>query len=288
MPSHTFTYHSSASSVLVTGTFTDWSHHVPLFKSGESENQWTTTVEVPIGEIQYKYIVDGNWICDESLDKRSDGFGGWNNVATVSACEPEDSHTANGQDVNPSNATEGAVDVHTNVVEIPLPVAAAKKVDGLPLDQVVPPNLGNGDVSENPVNLIDGAEDATTQYTREVPLFAAAMAAEHDGLGIKEMAAASVPEVREIKQTVTSEPAPTAVSHDPTSLAKSSTLAPPSNCFEVDESDEADGADADVESETASTASCSDEDGFEQRPRVVMHEQDIKKSNSMWWFCTVL
>ena len=51
-----------AGSVFVAGTFNDWSTTVtPLHRS--PSGLWKTTLRLPAGTYEYKFVVDGAWCC---------------------------------------------------------------------------------------------------------------------------------------------------------------------------------------------------------------------------------
>ncbi len=87
---HTFTYvDAMASTVWVTGSFTDWATTpaegaIELMDDGTGTWSVTFLVEPP-GEHQYKFIIDGTtWIPDpENPDSVDDGFGSTNSVITL-------------------------------------------------------------------------------------------------------------------------------------------------------------------------------------------------------------
>ncbi len=80
-----FTYkNAAASSVVLTGSFTDWAATagagaISLTKAGDT---WSVTATVPEGKTLYKFLVDGkNWINDPlALINEADSFGGKNSV----------------------------------------------------------------------------------------------------------------------------------------------------------------------------------------------------------------
>ena len=63
----------------VSGSFNDW-QKIPLRASRED---FTTIVELPEGQHQYKYFIDGRWIHDPGEAMVSDNFGGLNNIMEV-------------------------------------------------------------------------------------------------------------------------------------------------------------------------------------------------------------
>ena len=73
----TFNYASAtASKVEVFGNFNDWAEGFEMTKDGDV---FTYTMELPNGEYEYKFIVDGDWINDPANSNQKNG----NNVVTV-------------------------------------------------------------------------------------------------------------------------------------------------------------------------------------------------------------
>lgn len=79
-----------ANDVFVAGTFNDWnpkSH--PLKRSGDGH--WALTLDLPPGRYEYKFIIDGQWCCEQGCDRRYDGcpdcmanqFGTMNRILEV-------------------------------------------------------------------------------------------------------------------------------------------------------------------------------------------------------------
>jgi 1,4-alpha-glucan branching enzyme len=72
-----------AQSVLVTGSFCDWqtqSH--PLKK--DRQGTWKTTVPLPPGRYEYRFLVDGNWHDDpQCLERVPNPYGSENCVLHV-------------------------------------------------------------------------------------------------------------------------------------------------------------------------------------------------------------
>ncbi|KAH8723407.1 hypothetical protein GQ44DRAFT_774013 [Phaeosphaeriaceae sp. PMI808] len=82
MGKYTFSWEHAATEVLVTGTFDDWQKTVTLEKE---DGVFKKTVELPKVHTQYKFVVDGNWVINETARKEDDGHGIVNNVL-----QPED------------------------------------------------------------------------------------------------------------------------------------------------------------------------------------------------------
>ncbi|HEU0037433.1 MAG TPA: hypothetical protein VFQ53_42775 [Kofleriaceae bacterium] len=77
--------HGTASSVWLTGSFTNWggdpANGAIAFTLG-ADGGWTLTHTFDAGSYQYKFIVNGNeWIIDPTNpDQADDGFGGKNSL----------------------------------------------------------------------------------------------------------------------------------------------------------------------------------------------------------------
>ena len=74
-----------ASMVTVAGTFNDWSTSADPMADPEGDGVWEVTLDLHIGNHQYKYVVNGSdWITDEFAEEfADDGFGGRNSVLYV-------------------------------------------------------------------------------------------------------------------------------------------------------------------------------------------------------------
>ncbi len=72
-----------AQAVLVTGSFCDWqtnSHHLKRDKTG----LWKTTMSLPPGSYEYRFVVDGEWQDDPLCHERvPNGFGSENCILHV-------------------------------------------------------------------------------------------------------------------------------------------------------------------------------------------------------------
>jgi len=70
----------TAKEVHLIGTFTNWKDKVPMVKS---DGDYVTIVDLPKGEHQYKFVVDGRWEHDPNQHSINDNFNGKNNIVTV-------------------------------------------------------------------------------------------------------------------------------------------------------------------------------------------------------------
>lgn len=66
--------------VFLIGTFTNWKDKVPMIKS---DGDYVAIVDLPEGEHQYKFVVDGKWEHDPNQPSVNDNFNGKNNIVTV-------------------------------------------------------------------------------------------------------------------------------------------------------------------------------------------------------------
>ncbi|MCP4547220.1 MAG: hypothetical protein GY835_12245 [bacterium] len=76
---------AGASSVFAAGSFNDWNSDKNAMRDDDGDGVWELALILPAGEIQYKFVVDGNWTTDkEGADSfADDGFGGENSVLNV-------------------------------------------------------------------------------------------------------------------------------------------------------------------------------------------------------------
>jgi 1,4-alpha-glucan branching enzyme len=71
-----------AKAVSVAGTFNDWDpKKTPLQKNGDS---WDTTIALPRGHYEYRFIVDGQWMADpNAAEAVPNPFGSSNSVLNI-------------------------------------------------------------------------------------------------------------------------------------------------------------------------------------------------------------
>ncbi|KAF2278958.1 uncharacterized protein EI97DRAFT_224309 [Westerdykella ornata] len=118
MGKYTFTWAHPANEVFVTGDFDDWKKTVKLEKEGDV---FKKTIELPKTKHHYKFVVDGNWLTNESHPKEQVDGGIYNNVlhphyieetedvSTLSSAAPESSTAALAANV-PKESTHGKVE----------------------------------------------------------------------------------------------------------------------------------------------------------------------------------
>lgn len=74
----------AAAEVLLTGEFTNWSRQGVKLTRDERDGTWKTTVDIPPGEYEYRFIVDGVWIRDpNNRDYVRNEFGQENSLLIV-------------------------------------------------------------------------------------------------------------------------------------------------------------------------------------------------------------
>ncbi|MFO0837701.1 MAG: alpha-amylase family glycosyl hydrolase [Phycisphaerae bacterium] len=80
----TFRFHpeKAAKTVNLAGTFNNWDRAGRLMSDADGDGVWLTEIELPVGEHQYKFVVDGEfWFHDpQNPAKVDDGHQGFNSV----------------------------------------------------------------------------------------------------------------------------------------------------------------------------------------------------------------
>ncbi|KAI5642669.1 glycogen recognition site of AMP-activated protein kinase domain-containing protein [Phthorimaea operculella] len=74
-----FKWEGGGKQVYISGTFTDWKT-IPMVKS---HGDFVTIIDLPEGEHQYKYFVDGEWRHDPTVKVVDNGMGSKNNLVSV-------------------------------------------------------------------------------------------------------------------------------------------------------------------------------------------------------------
>lgn len=73
-----------AARVSIVGSFNDWSPTDLLMRGPDAGGYWYTSVVLPRGTHQYKFVVDDKWLVDpENPLQNKDGFGGVNSVVEL-------------------------------------------------------------------------------------------------------------------------------------------------------------------------------------------------------------
>ncbi|MGD9789189.1 MAG: glycogen-binding domain-containing protein [Phycisphaerales bacterium] len=89
-----------AKEVFVAGTFNNWDPRAQVLKQSGKDGQWGTTLDLPPGRYEYKFIVDGRWCCEVGCDGPYNGcpscvpneLGTMNRVLVVGEPAPDDDH----------------------------------------------------------------------------------------------------------------------------------------------------------------------------------------------------
>jgi 1,4-alpha-glucan branching enzyme len=72
-------YHMpEAKSVTVAGSFCDWQPDRIAMKKNK-KGFWTTTLTLPPGRYEYRFVVDGEWLDDPNCTERTPNEFGWEN-----------------------------------------------------------------------------------------------------------------------------------------------------------------------------------------------------------------
>jgi len=69
--------------VQLAGSFTQWKPVEMEKNSAEADEKWALKLDLSPGEYEFKFVVDGNWVCDELLPTKTDEEGSRNNVIKV-------------------------------------------------------------------------------------------------------------------------------------------------------------------------------------------------------------
>ena len=82
--STSFEWNSNAAveKVQLAGSFTQWKP-VEMEKNSAADEKWALKLDLSPGEYEFKFVVDGNWVCDELLPTKTNEEGSKNNVITV-------------------------------------------------------------------------------------------------------------------------------------------------------------------------------------------------------------
>ena len=78
-----------AQAVSIAGSFNDWRPTAtPMVHL--NENHWVKELSLPPGRYEYRFVVDGQWICDPTaVEKVPNPFGGCNAVLIVPPPAPQ-------------------------------------------------------------------------------------------------------------------------------------------------------------------------------------------------------
>jgi len=75
---------SKAQRVLLAGDFTNWEANARLMRrSSPRARTFTTTVSLPAGTYEYKFVVDGQWVADPKASSVPNCFGTDNSLLVV-------------------------------------------------------------------------------------------------------------------------------------------------------------------------------------------------------------
>eukprot|EP01116_Phalansterium_solitarium_P019420 TRINITY_DN539_c0_g1_i3.p2 TRINITY_DN539_c0_g1~~TRINITY_DN539_c0_g1_i3.p2 ORF type:complete len:197 (+),score=29.15 TRINITY_DN539_c0_g1_i3:61-591(+) len=67
--------------VTVCGSFSNWTQKIPLTK--DDDGVWKTSLPLPVGTYQFKYVVDGTWCYDMKKPTCTDSAGNTNNFVRI-------------------------------------------------------------------------------------------------------------------------------------------------------------------------------------------------------------
>eukprot|EP00914_Ancora_sagittata_P018685 GHVO01037030.1.p1 GENE.GHVO01037030.1~~GHVO01037030.1.p1 ORF type:complete len:261 (-),score=27.00 GHVO01037030.1:462-1190(-) len=78
--------HAEVKDVFISGSYDNWKAKIPLVKS---HGDFYTIIDLPEGTHQYKFLVDGQWVCDPNEPAVDNAMGSKNNQVHVKASDFE-------------------------------------------------------------------------------------------------------------------------------------------------------------------------------------------------------
>lgn len=81
-----FRWDGPGKNIYISGSYDNWKSRIPLVRS---RHDFYTIVDLPEGTHQYKYFIDGQWVCDNNQDKIPNSFGTENNIVSVKSSDFE-------------------------------------------------------------------------------------------------------------------------------------------------------------------------------------------------------
>jgi hypothetical protein len=82
----TFKWKEGGNLVYVTGSFSNWTQWFLMSRSEKNPNEFEVSLELPLGVIQYKFIVDSVWRAAKDQQQENDGRGNINNILNNNIC----------------------------------------------------------------------------------------------------------------------------------------------------------------------------------------------------------
>lgn len=81
-----FRWDGPGKTIYISGSYDNWKTRIPLVRS---RHDFYTIIDLPEGTHQYKYFIDGQWVCDNHQDKIPNTFGTENNIISVKSSDFE-------------------------------------------------------------------------------------------------------------------------------------------------------------------------------------------------------
>lgn len=82
-------FDGAAAAVSIAGSWTDWTPE-PMARDGANGERWTYAAALAPGtDVEFKFVVDGNWVFASHYDNTDDGLGARNNRWTVPLPAPD-------------------------------------------------------------------------------------------------------------------------------------------------------------------------------------------------------
>lgn len=106
-----YTAKDGVETVALAGDWEEWAGSVAM--TCDKGNVWQVVTDVPIGDIKFKFVVDGEWVIGGPYDAVEDGFGGANHVRSIGPAVEE-----KGKSEGKHESDEAAVGDTPDVVKV--------------------------------------------------------------------------------------------------------------------------------------------------------------------------
>ena len=74
-----FLWKEGGNTVYLTGSFSNWKQFFIMTKSNKNDHEFSIMLELPVGQYQFKFVVDSVWRTSNEYQKINDGLNNYNN-----------------------------------------------------------------------------------------------------------------------------------------------------------------------------------------------------------------